>query len=62
VAVSRTIRGAIPLDHVHAAGGLAAGGAVVWLYLRDDRRTGRTPSDTNVRIVPAAGLAVLGRF
>jgi hypothetical protein len=46
-----------------AVSGLAACGAAVWLYLRDDSRKERAPTDANVRIVPtAAGLAVSGRF
>jgi serine/threonine-protein kinase len=46
-----------------AVSGLAACGAAVWLYLRDDSRKERAPTGANVRIVPtAAGLAVSGRF
>jgi serine/threonine-protein kinase len=46
-----------------AVSGLAAGGAAVWLYLRDDSRKERAPTGANVRIVPTtAGLAVSGWF
>lgn len=51
-----------------AAGGLAAGGAAVWLYLRDgDHRRGaasvRALPTASVRVLPTAtGLAAAGRF
>ncbi len=46
-----------------AVGGLAAGGAAVWLYLRDDKRERRPTTDASLRVVPTAtGLALAGRF
>jgi len=46
-----------------AVGGLAAGGAAVWLYLRDGKRERRTPTDVGVHVVPTVtGLALWGRF
>jgi anti-sigma-K factor RskA len=45
-----------------AASALVAGGAAVWLYLRDGDRRGDA-IDASVRVVPTAnGLAVSGRF
>lgn len=46
-----------------AASGLAAGGAAVWLYLRNGNRERDAATDTSVHVVPAAtGLALSGRF
>jgi len=45
-----------------AASALVAGGAAVWLYLRDGDRN-RDAIDTSVHVVPTAnGLAISGRF
>jgi hypothetical protein len=46
-----------------AVSGLAAGGAAVWLYLRDGKRERHAPGDARVQVVPTAtGLALTGRF
>ncbi len=46
-----------------AASGLAAGGAAVWLYLRDGDHRRDATIDASVHVVPmATGLAVSGRF
>jgi hypothetical protein len=46
-----------------AVGGLAAGGAAVWLYLRDGKRERHGPADASVHVVPTVtGLALAGRF
>ncbi len=46
-----------------AASGLAAGGAAVWLYLRDRNRERGVMTNTSVQVVPtAAGLALSGQF
>jgi tetratricopeptide (TPR) repeat protein len=46
-----------------AVGGLAAGGAAIWLYVRDRNRERGVMTNTSVQVVPtAAGLAFLGRF
>jgi hypothetical protein len=46
-----------------AVGGLAAGGAAVWLYLRDGKRERPAPGDASVHVVPTVtGLALAGRF
>jgi hypothetical protein len=46
-----------------AASGVAAGGAAVWLYLRDRNREGGSLTRASVQVVPtAAGLAVSGQF
>jgi serine/threonine-protein kinase len=46
-----------------AVSGLAAGGAAVWLYLRDDQRERSAPTAASVHIVPTAtGLVLAGRF
>ncbi len=45
------------------ASGLAAGGAAVWLYLRDRSRERGVMTNTSVQVVPtAAGLALSGQF
>lgn len=46
-----------------AVTGLAAAGAAVWLYLRDDGREQGAMTGANLRVVPTAtGLAVSGQF
>ncbi|HEX3475786.1 MAG TPA: caspase family protein [Kofleriaceae bacterium] len=46
-----------------AASGLIAGGAAVWLYLRDGDHRPDATIDASVHVVPmATGLAVMGRF
>jgi hypothetical protein len=46
-----------------AAGGIAAGGAALWLYLRDGNRERDTTTSASVRVLPTAtGLAVMGQF
>jgi tetratricopeptide (TPR) repeat protein len=46
-----------------AATGLAAGGAALWLYLRDRTREPGAMTSTRIQVVPtAAGLAVSGQF
>jgi hypothetical protein len=46
-----------------AAGGLAAGGAAVRLYLRDGHHRPDAATDTSVHVVPTAtGLALAGQF
>jgi serine/threonine-protein kinase len=46
-----------------AVSGLAAGGAAVWLYLRDDNRERAPLTDAGVHVVPmASGLALSGQF
>jgi hypothetical protein len=46
-----------------AVGGLAAGGAAIWLYLRDRNHERGVMTSTSVQVVPtAAGLAVSGAF
>jgi hypothetical protein len=46
-----------------AVSGLAAGGAALWLYLRNSNRTPDTTIDARVHVVPTAtGLALSGRF
>jgi hypothetical protein len=46
-----------------AVTGLAAGGAAIWLYLRDRSREGSAMTRASVQVVPtAAGLAVAGQF
>jgi tetratricopeptide (TPR) repeat protein len=45
------------------ASGLAAGGAAVWLYLRDRNREGGAMTRASVQVIPTAGgLAVAGQF
>lgn len=45
-----------------AMGGLAAGVAAVWLYLRADRRE-RSPASTGMHLVPSAtGITLVGQF
>lgn len=52
----------------HVAGvlvvsGIAAGGAAVWLYLRDRNPEHSAKTDASVKVVPmATGLALLGQF
>jgi len=46
-----------------AAGGLAAGAAAAWLYLRTDNREHSPASTTSVHLVPrVAGVVLLGQF
>ncbi len=46
-----------------AASGLAAGGAAIWLYLRDRTNERGVMTNTSVQVVPtAAGLALSGQF
>ena len=46
-----------------AVSGLAAGGAAVWLYLRDGNRERGAMTDTSVHVVPTpTGLALSGQF
>jgi len=46
-----------------AVGGLAAGGAAVWLYLRDGKRERPAPAEASVQVVPTVtGLALAGSF
>ena len=46
-----------------AVGGLAAGGAAVWLYLRDGKRERHAPAEASVHVVPTVtGLALAERF
>jgi len=46
-----------------AVSGLAAGGAAVWLYVRDGNRERRVTTNPSVHVVPTTtGLAVSGRF
>lgn len=46
-----------------AVGGLAAGAAAVWLYVRDRDRERAAVTGAGVRVVPAAaGLAISGQF
>jgi hypothetical protein len=46
-----------------AVSGLAAGGAAVWLYLRDGNRERDATTNPSVRVMPTAtGLALSGQF
>jgi hypothetical protein len=46
-----------------AVSGLAAGGAAVWLYLRNDNRERDATTNVGVHVVPTAtGLALAGQF
>jgi len=46
-----------------AVSGLAAGGAAVWLYLRNGNRERDATTDASMHVVPTAiGLALLGQF
>jgi serine/threonine-protein kinase len=46
-----------------AAGGLAAGGAAIWLYLRDRNREHDLATTTRLRVIPSvAGLELAGWF
>ena len=46
-----------------AVGGLAAGGAAVWLYLRDGKRERPALGDVGVHVVPTVtGLALAGEL
>ena len=46
-----------------AAGGLVAGGAAVWLYLRERNEERRATSDVGARLIPTAGgFALAGWF
>lgn len=51
------------LAETSAVGGLAAGAAAVWLYLRANNREHSPTSTSGMHLVPsAAGVAILGQF
>lgn len=51
------------VGEVLAVGGLAAGGAAVWLYLRSGNREPRATTEASLRVVPTGtGLSLSGQF